>query len=82
MKRVLLTVAVIATMGFVASCNTKKDCTCSAVATDGTDGAKWEVKDVEGECKDVKWTDLGIAQDVIDSYVGMDVVLECTEKAK
>lgn len=83
MKKVLLTVAVIATMGFVASCNTKNDCTCHP-AGEGIDPEllTWEVKDFEGECKDVKWSDLGISQDVIDGYVGLGIYVECSEKTK
>lgn len=83
MKRVFLTVAVIATMGLVASCNSKKDCTCTAKGEHGVGGKTWEVKDYEGNCEDVKWANLpGITQEEINRYVEMQFTLDCVDKAK
>lgn len=90
MKKVLFVLGAFAAMS-LASCSGKQDCACAIVDSEGAIfvcsadyeenanynvGTSLDVKDFEGECTDVKWTDLTGSQ---WGDMGTDFVLKCKE---
>lgn len=89
MKKVLFVLGAFAAMSLVA-CSGKTDCACDLVnstgelptihSTDADVNGTLDVLEFDGDCKDVKWTDLKTSSKDWPSLAALGYTLTCAEK--